>query len=87
MRSVVTDRVAWSVTLVSPTKTAEPIEMPFWVEDSGAPREPCIRWGLDAPIPWDVAILRGKERPVVKHRDTAVICAKSAEPIEMPFQL
>jgi len=33
MRSIVTDRVAWSVgwsvTLVSPAKTAEPIEMPF----------------------------------------------------------
>jgi len=33
MRSIVRDPVAWSVcrsvTLVSPTKTAEPIEMPF----------------------------------------------------------
>jgi len=33
MWSIVTDRVVWSVsqsvTLVSPTKTAEPIEMPF----------------------------------------------------------
>ena len=37
MRPIVTDRVAWSVgpsvglfvTLVSPAKTAEPIEMPF----------------------------------------------------------
>jgi len=33
MRSIVTDRVAWSVgwsvTLVSPAKTVEPIEMPF----------------------------------------------------------
>jgi len=37
MRSIVTDRVAWSVgrfvsqsiTLVSPAKTAKPIEMPF----------------------------------------------------------
>jgi len=33
MRLIVTDRVAWSVglsvTLVSPAKTAEPIEMPF----------------------------------------------------------
>jgi len=33
MRPIITDRVAWSVglsiTLVSPAKTAEPIEMPF----------------------------------------------------------
>jgi len=33
MQSIVTDREAWSVgrsvTLVSPAKTAEPIEMPF----------------------------------------------------------
>jgi len=33
MRPIVTDRLAWSVgqsvTLVSPAKTAEPIEMPF----------------------------------------------------------
>ena len=33
MRLIVTDRVAWSVgrsvTLVSPAKTAKPIEMPF----------------------------------------------------------
>jgi len=37
MGPVVSDRVSWSVglsvTLVSPAKTAEPIEMPFWVED------------------------------------------------------
>jgi len=34
MRSVVTNRVAWSVvyvTVVSPAKTAEPIEMPFGI--------------------------------------------------------
>jgi len=33
MRPIITDRVAWSVcrsdTVVSPAKTAEPIEMPF----------------------------------------------------------
>jgi len=28
---------------------------------------------------------RKKGRPTVKHRDTAVICAKTAEPIKMPF--
>jgi len=29
----------------------------------------------------------GKGRPVVKYRDTVVICAKTVEPIEMPFRL
>jgi len=29
----------------------------------------------------------GEGRPVVKYNDTAVICAKTAEPIEMPFGL
>jgi len=29
----------------------------------------------------------GKGRPIVKYRDTAVNCAKTAEPIEMPFGL
>jgi len=25
-------------------KTAEPIEMPFWVVESGGPKEACVRW-------------------------------------------
>ena len=53
MRPVVTDRVAWSagrsvglsVTIVSPTKTAEPIEVPFGVWTRLGQKEPCIRWG------------------------------------------
>jgi len=32
---------------MSCAKLAEPIEMPF--EDSGGPKEPCIRWGPDSP--------------------------------------
>jgi len=40
-----------------------------WVEDSGGPKEPCIRWGSDLPMG------RGnfegvKGRPIVKYRDT-----------------
>jgi len=31
--------------------------------------------------------LGGKGRPIVKYRDTAVICAKTPEPIVMPFGL
>jgi len=37
--------------------------------------------------PWEGAILRGKGHPIVKYRDPAVICAKTAEPIEMLFDL
>ena len=40
----------------------------IWVEDLGGPRKPCIRWGPDPP--WEGAILRGKERPTVKYKDT-----------------
>ena len=29
----------------------------------------------------------GKGHPIVKYRDTTGICAKTAEPIEMPFGL
>ena len=34
-----------------------------WVEDSGGPGEPCIRWDPDSP--WERAILRGKGAPIV----------------------
>jgi len=41
MQSIVTDRVAWSVgrfvTLVSPAKVAEPIEMPFGLRSRMGP--------------------------------------------------
>jgi len=44
--AIVKDRVAWSVTLsetvVSPAKTAEPIEI-RWDLDSGGPNKACIR--------------------------------------------
>ena len=45
MLAIVTDGVAWSVglsvgltvTIVSRARTAEQIEMPFWIVDSGGP--------------------------------------------------
>jgi len=61
MRPIVTDRgVAWSVylsvTLVSPAKTAEPIEMPFglrtWVGRAGKQLVLVIR---DMVIDWSPA--------------------------------
>jgi len=57
----------------------------IWVEDSGKPNEQCVRWGPESPM--GRGNFRRKRRPIVKYRDTAVICAKTAEPIEMPFGL
>ena len=34
---------------------------------------------------WEGTVLRGKRPPTLKYRDTAAICAKAAEPIEIPF--
>jgi len=42
---------------------------------------------MGSPSPWEGAILRGEGRPIVKYRDTAVICSKTVELIEMPFGL
>jgi len=71
MRPIVTDQVAWyvslSVTLVCPAKTAEPIEMLLiWVEDSGIGpgNHACIRWGPDPA--WEGAILMGSGVPHCK---------------------
>jgi len=62
MWSIVTNRVAWSdglsvclSTLVSDWIDGDAIS----VEDSGGPREPCIRWGVQIR-PWEGAILSRK---------------------------
>ena len=53
MRSIVTDRAAWSdgrsVTLVSPAKMAEPIEMPFGLRTSVGPGNHVLDGGADPP--------------------------------------
>ena len=36
-------------------------------------------------LPWEETIVRGKGAAIVKYRHFAVICAKTAELIEMPF--
>jgi len=79
--------VCWSVCHTSePCKNGCTDRAAVWVEDLGGPGEPCIRWGSTSPMG------RGKflgenGRPLVKYSDTTVICAKTAEPIGMPFGL
>jgi len=82
MRSVVTDRAAWSVglsvglsvTLMSPAKTAEPIEMPFGLRSWVGLGNHVLDGGPDSPMGRG-NFERSKGRPIVKYRDTAIICA------------
>jgi len=53
--------VCLSVTLVSPAKVAEPIEMPFGLRTWVGQRNHVLDWGSDPP--WEGAILRGKDMP------------------------
>jgi len=92
LRPTVTDGVARSVgRSVShdrePCKTAKPIDMSFtrWH------REPCIRWdGVKIPTS-KVVILSGKSGSPLQRRQRTrrtlcrISCAKTTEPIEMPF--
>jgi len=77
-----------SVTLVSPSKTAETIKLPFGF---GTPVGPLNRVGLlhEVQMPrWEGVILREKQTTHCKvQRHSAVICANTAEPIEVPFWL
>jgi len=88
MRSVVTDRVEWSVsrsvTVISPARLAELIEIPlgFWTQVG--PRN----HGLDeVQIPIRGNFEVRKDGPCKVQGRSAVSCAKTAEPIEMPFGL
>ena len=76
MRSIVRDRVArsacrsvgLSVTIVSPAKTAEPIEMPFGLRTWLGPRDHVLDGGSDPPM--GRGKFRGENgRPIVKYRD------------------
>ena len=63
-----------------------PIEMPFGMRTRVGPRNHVLDGGPDP------AMGRGnfegeKGRRIVQYGDTAVICAKTAEPIETPFGL
>ena len=69
--------------VVNCAKTAEPIEMPFWVVGLNRPKESGIRWGLDLPTERGSFGERGTHCKV--QGLSAFSCAKTAEPIEMPF--
>jgi len=78
--------VCRSGTLVSPAKMAEPIEMQFELRTLVGPGNHVLDGGPDPP--WEGAILRrGRASHCKVYRQSAVICAKTAEPIEMPFGL
>jgi len=68
MRPIVIDRVAWSVglsvTLVSPAKTAEPIDIPFGLRTRVGPGNHVLD-GVPDP-PWEGTILRGEEESYCK---------------------
>jgi len=70
MRTIVTDRVAWSVGLsviVSPSKTAELIEVPFGLKTQVGPRNHVLD-GRPDPLVGKGNFL-GKGRPSVRYRD------------------
>jgi len=90
MRSIVTDRVAWSVGL-SVCHTSEPCKNggtdrdAVWVEDSGGPREPCII--LESRYSMGRGNFDEGERPAhCKVGHCGHLC-QTAEPIVMPFGL
>jgi len=90
MRPSVTNRVAWSVgwsvTLVIPAETAALIEMPFGLRTPVGPGNHVLDGGPDPPREGE--ILRGKGATHCKvYGHSAVICAKTAKPIKMPFGL
>jgi len=81
MQPIVTNWVAWSVCLSvclcllvchtsDPCKNGWTNQDAVWVENSGGPSEPCIRWGSRSP--WEGAIFWGKGRPIVKYSDTLI---------------
>jgi len=84
MRPTVTDRVAWSVRVVSPAKTAESIEMPFGLWARVVPRNHVLDGGSSSP---HAKGQLGERTRLGMPDDTAVSSAKMAEPIKMPLGL
>ena len=59
--------VGRSVTLVSPVKMAEPIEMPFGLRIWEGPGNHVLDWGPDHPM--GMGNFKGEGQPIVKYRD------------------
>jgi len=57
-----------SVTVVSPAKLAEPIQILFGLRTAVGPMNHVLDGDPDPP--WEGAVLRGKGRPITKYRDT-----------------
>jgi len=74
--------VCRSVTKLSPAKTAQPIEMPFGLKTRVGLRNHVLDGGFRYPMGRDS--FKGF---VVMYSNTAVSCAKMAEPIDMLFGL
>ena len=70
--------VVWrSVTVVSPAKTVKQIKMPYGLRTQVGPRNHVLD---GVKIPHGKGQFWGRKRPpIVKYRDTAVSCAKTAE--------
>jgi len=67
--SVVCRSVCWSVTLVSPAKTVESIEMTFGVRTQVDPGNHVLD-GAGVQIPMGRGNFGGKGQPILKYRDT-----------------
>jgi len=97
MQPIVTDRVAssvgrslglsvclsvcLSVTLVSPAKTAEPIEMPFGLWPRVGPRKHVLYGDQIPRAKGQLLGVGGKYMPGHARRHSAVSCTKMAEPL------
>ena len=70
-----------------PCKNSWSDQHAVWVEDSGGPKEPCIwiRWGVQIPMGRGNFGDRGTHWKV--QGLSAISCAKTAEPIDLPFGL
>jgi len=88
---IVTDQVAWSVGQsvgLSVCLTSEPCKSgctdqdTVWVEDSGWPRNHVLDRGPDIPIGRGNY---GGKNPLSVKGVSAVSCARTAQPIDLPF--
>jgi len=92
MLPILIDRVAWSVGLSvchtsEPCKTGCTDRAAIWFEDLGGPGEPRIRWGSRSPHGKGQIFGGEWASHCIVQGHSMVVCAKTAEPIGMPFGL